>query len=219
MAKRNRGRTKGRFEEGEYFAAIPNEVLESEAYRALPDYAARVLIAIAGNYSGINNGNLSLTREQGRKRGVKSAWHVPAGLDLLMRTGLLKRTREGKNRDGHYLCSLYALAWKDINPTPKAFPEIVVKRPAPRGYAVWTRPDDWEATVKNIRRSMSGEKRTWPADDFSSGPDVRTGTRPDVRNGNGTRRQVREPTPTQTRRHGHPLEVPSHHHDQGNAEG
>jgi hypothetical protein len=161
VSKRDRGRFKGRFEAGEHFGAVPLEVLESNAYNALPDYGARVLLAIAANYRGINNGNLSLTRAEATSRGVKSSWMVSAALELLMVTGLLHQTREGKNSGGHYFCSLYALGWRPINPTPQAYPAITQLRPAPNKWESWERPENWVKYTKELKRSMSGEKRTW----------------------------------------------------------
>jgi hypothetical protein len=45
----------------EPFAQIPLEVLQSEAYRWLPHFAVRVLVALAAKYNGYNNGGLELT--------------------------------------------------------------------------------------------------------------------------------------------------------------
>jgi len=46
---------------GKFFAAIPVEVLTSVACRTLPAYAVRVLLAVAAQYRGNNNGDLALT--------------------------------------------------------------------------------------------------------------------------------------------------------------
>jgi len=70
MAKRKRGRTQGRFEPGETFSAIPTDVRDSDSYKAVPDYAVRVLVELAGEYRGVNNGNLSLTGKEAAARGI-----------------------------------------------------------------------------------------------------------------------------------------------------
>lgn len=157
MSRRSRRiNAKGRFAPGETFAIIPVEVLESQAYAALPDWTARVLVAIAAQYRGRNNGNLSLTREAAATLGVGSSWKVTAGLKLLTLTGLIRRTREGKARHGRGICALYAVAWKHIDPTPQAYPPIEHERPASAAWASWTKPDDWDHIVREAKRSAKG---------------------------------------------------------------
>lgn len=153
---RKRGRHTGRFEPGETFAAIPVEVMRSPAYAALPDYAARVLYAIAGQFRGQNNGNLSLSIQTARELGIRSAWKVQAGLRLLLEVGLIEMTRPGKYSHGRGICALFALTWKKINPTAVAFPPIDNERPAPNTWAGWHRPGDWEAREAQARRAARG---------------------------------------------------------------
>lgn len=160
MKRRRRGRATGRFEPGETFAAVPVEILRSEAYAALPDYAVRVLLAVAGQFRGQNNGNLSMSIRTAREHGIRSAWKVQAGLRLLLEVGLLELTRPGKYSHGKGICALYAMTWRAINVTPNAFPPIDNERPAPNTWASWQRPDDWEALEANARRAAHGTQ-TW----------------------------------------------------------
>jgi hypothetical protein len=159
MASRSRRtRSTGRFAPGETFGAIPSEVLNSVAYRALPDFAVRVLIALAAQYRGVNNGDLSLTREQAASLGVAAGWKVSAGLELLVLTGLVLRTRQGKARHGRGICALYALAWRPIDPTPHAYPPINGRRTAPNGWALWAKPENWSAIERSVRRRAKGSR-------------------------------------------------------------
>lgn len=151
-----RGRATGRFEPGEHFAAIPVDVMESEAFAALPDYAIPVLVALAAQYRGQNNGNLSLTCTQARQLGVHSSWKVRAGLQLVSMVGLVERTRQGKMSHGRGVCALFALTWKPVDPTPQAFPPIEYKRPPGNGWAKWKRPENWRVIEKRIRNMARG---------------------------------------------------------------
>lgn len=159
--KRQRGRHTGRFEAGETFAAVPVEILRSEAYAALPDYAARVLFALAAQFRGRNNGNLSLPIRTAREHGIRSAWKAQAGLRLLLDVGLIEMTRPGKYSHGKGICALYAVTWKAINVTAEAFPAIDHERPAPNTWAKWQRPDDWAARECAARRSAQGASNKW----------------------------------------------------------
>lgn len=159
--KRQRGRHTGRFEPGDTFAAIPVEILRSEAYAALPDYAARVLFALAAQFRGRNNGALSLAVKTGREFGIRSAWKVQAGLRLLLDVGMVEMTRPGKYAHGRGICALYALAWRTINVTPEAFPPIDNERPAPNAWAKWQRADSWAEFEVAVRRGAQGASNKW----------------------------------------------------------
>lgn len=137
---------------------IPCEVLESGAYRVLPDYAVRVLVALASEYRGTNNGNLSLTAKRARALGVPAAWQVTAGLDLLRQVGLVRRTREGKFKHGRGVAALYALEWLPTDPTPQAYPPIIARSNAPNSWARWIKPADWTGLKRAIRRRCKGTR-------------------------------------------------------------
>lgn len=150
-------RARARFAPGEHWAAIPVEVLSSTAYAALPDYATRVLLAVAAGYRGSNNGALSLTQAQAARLGVTQAWKVAAGLQLLVMTGLLEQTRQGKYKYGKPLCGLYALSWKAIDPTDQAFPPIEAARPPQNRWARWVRPAEWNEVEREVRTRLQGK--------------------------------------------------------------
>lgn len=158
MSRRGRAiNAKGRFQAGETFAIIPVDVMTSQAYAALPDWAARVLLALAAQYRGTNNGNLALTRDSAASLGIGSGWKVSAGLKLATITGLIRRTREGKAKHGKGICALYAVAWKQIDPTPQACPPIEYERPASGAWAMWSPPDNWGDVVRSAKRTARGD--------------------------------------------------------------
>ncbi len=154
MARKGRRR-----DPAERYALLPREVLKSDAYAAMPDYAVRVLVAVAGQYCGANNGQLSMTAADARTLGIHSAWKVAAGLRLLLSSGLVELTRPGKYSHGRGISALYALGWRQFDVSPDAFPPIVVAQPAPHAWARWERPADWKDFEKDTRRQARGRAR------------------------------------------------------------
>jgi hypothetical protein len=98
---------------GNHFAAIPVEVLTSDACRTLPNYAVRVLLAIAAQYRGKNNGDLAMTRATARDFGVASQEHLVVSLSALLERGLIQKTRQGGKKP--LGPSLYAVTWQPID--------------------------------------------------------------------------------------------------------
>ena len=98
---------------GKHFAAIPVEVLTSDACRTLPAYTVRVLLAIAARYRGNNNGDLCMTWGTGRDFGIDSKKQLIASLAVLLERGLIAKTRQGGKRP--LGPSLYAITWQPID--------------------------------------------------------------------------------------------------------
>lgn len=98
---------------GKHFAAIPVEVLTSDACRTLPHWARTNLTALAAEYRGNNNGDLSLTWATGRAYGVNSKWQLIDGLALLLERGLIQKTRQGGKKP--LGPTLYAITWQPID--------------------------------------------------------------------------------------------------------
>jgi hypothetical protein len=98
---------------GKHFAAIPVEVLTCDACRTLPNYAIRVLLAIAAQYRGNNNGDLALTWSLALPFGVTCKAHLVKALTMLQERGLIAKTRQGGKRPMGPC--LYALTWQPIN--------------------------------------------------------------------------------------------------------
>jgi hypothetical protein len=98
---------------GNHFAQVPVEVLTSAACCALRNYAFRVLIAIAAQYRGNNNGDLAMTRATARSFGVSSQEHLVKSLARLLECGLIQKTRQGGKKP--LGPSLYAVTWQPID--------------------------------------------------------------------------------------------------------
>jgi hypothetical protein len=111
---RTRARMMGRLGgESERFARIPISVLTCPAVTTLPHAVFRVLVCLASQYWGRNNGALALTERYARPFGFKGRDTLYRALHQLESRNLIICTRRGckiKN-----LFSLYALGWCDIN--------------------------------------------------------------------------------------------------------
>ncbi len=151
-------KAKGRYQAGERFALIPRQILESCAYGALPDWAKTALFALAGQFKGAGNGDISLTWAEARSLGISAQWKLRAGIKLAERVGLCDITRLGGNvAGGEKKPTLYALGWLPIAPSDKyENPPGSLLKPLNR-WATWTRPDDWEAQVARERHKAQAK--------------------------------------------------------------
>lgn len=97
----------------EAFAMIPVQVLTSSACVSLPNYALRVLLALAAQFRGKNNGDLALTWSMAKTFGIVSREHHVNGIALLLEHGLIVKTRQGGKKPMGPC--LYALTWHPID--------------------------------------------------------------------------------------------------------
>ncbi|MFJ4063971.1 MULTISPECIES: hypothetical protein [unclassified Pseudomonas] len=100
--------------------ALPYRLLTHPAFDCLTPKAVTVLIKLARNYNGHNNGDLACTADmlaQGRPMDAKT---LASALEELIQAGLIVRTREyrkGRER-GMARCALYAITWAAIDECP-----------------------------------------------------------------------------------------------------
>lgn len=163
--KRARATGKLGMKQGERYAVLPNDVLESDAYCAQPDWGKVVLTALAARYNGNNNGDLSLPFSEAKRLGVSQQWKLYTGLKLLELAGLVACTRRGHLTKGVKLCSLYAVTWRGISKTDVVFDAGVNASPLPsHAWAKWCKPDDWAKHVKTVKQKVRGgnEKSSHP---------------------------------------------------------
>lgn len=107
---RTLAKTKGR-RAGGTFAAFPHDVLNSAAYVDLRPHAVKLLLDVAAQFRGSNNGDLSAAWGIMRTRGWRSHDTLGRACIELQDHGLIVKTRQG----GRGRCSLYALTWKPID--------------------------------------------------------------------------------------------------------
>ena len=111
MAGRQSARRRGR--SNERFARIPLSVLESEAFTTLHHAAVRVLLILASQYWGGNNGALALTAQYARRFGFYGRDTIYRSLRELETRGLIVCTRRGMKIKNVF--TLYALGWEEID--------------------------------------------------------------------------------------------------------
>lgn len=93
------------------FVMLRHEILDSSAWLRLSAHARCLLIELARQFRGCNNGDLCATFSVMHPRGIGSRGTLHSALRELLASGLIEQTRQGgKNR-----CSLYALTWEAID--------------------------------------------------------------------------------------------------------
>ena len=93
------------------FVALPHAVLKTRKYAALDGWAVKLLVDLCLQYTGRNNGDLSLPWSILRERGWRSKGTVARAERALRDAGFIIRTRKG----GCHKCSLYAVAWHRVD--------------------------------------------------------------------------------------------------------
>ncbi|HIJ22766.1 MAG: hypothetical protein HON68_02695 [Gammaproteobacteria bacterium] len=106
----DRTKMKGR-RSGSSFVAMPHALLNSENFSRLTPAGVKLLMDIASQYKGKNNGDLCTTISVMKERGWKSASTLDERISELLHYGFITKTRQG----GRNQCSLYALTWQPIN--------------------------------------------------------------------------------------------------------
>ena len=141
----------------EGFTGIVHSVFESPAFTALSPHACKLLLELAGQYRGNNNGNLTVAWSVVSKRGWRSRstlWRCKAEL---INAGFVYVTRKGHMPS---TCELLALTWFPLDLSPKFDPEALAcfKAKAYRASTPLAMPAikakrDW--TLPNGGRSMT----------------------------------------------------------------
>ena len=107
---------------GESFTGIVHSVFESPAFAALSPHACKLLLELAGQYRGNNNGNFTVAWSVVSKRGWRSRstlWRCKAEL---INAGFVYVTRKGHMPS---TCELLALTWFALDVSPKFDPEAL----------------------------------------------------------------------------------------------
>jgi hypothetical protein len=99
-------------------AQLPVEVGMSPQFCWLPHFAVRVLITLAGQYRGFNNGALTLSVATAEQWGVSRS-ELYAGLSLLKHVGFIEETVPPRRKSGHGQPARYALSWRKLDESAK----------------------------------------------------------------------------------------------------
>lgn len=120
------------------YAAIEHRVIDSPAYAALTFSARSMLVLLTRQLTKDNNGSLQATYKYLKKFGFSSERTISRNIRELIAAGFIYRTRCGgyqqgasqyavtwlpiKNRQGLYLNSFKACAWRDWQPDENKIP-------------------------------------------------------------------------------------------------
>ena len=129
-----RRKAKGRASSGS-FVSFPHSVLKHPAFATLTTRATKLLIDLATQYRGKNNGDLSMPLSQMRNRGWNSSDQLHKAKNELLERGLILVSRQG----GRNKCSLYAVTWQPIDEC-KGKLDIAPTHIAPHHWKRWIDP-------------------------------------------------------------------------------
>lgn len=110
ISERKRTKLTGRGK-GHTFIQLPHYMLKSSQFRAMGGSALKLLMFLADQYNGKNNGDLSATKDMVEGTGVCAPSKVHTLLLELEAAGFIVKTRHGTKK----LCNLYALTWCSID--------------------------------------------------------------------------------------------------------
>lgn len=94
------------------FTALPEVVLATEKYAGLSAYAVKLLVDIARQYNGRNNGDLQAAYSLMKKCGWRSKGTLAAATKELQQAGFIELTRRGGMNLGP---NLWAMTWEPIH--------------------------------------------------------------------------------------------------------
>lgn len=94
------------------FAGVPHSVLTTATYKNLNPLSKALLLEIAAQYNGSNNGYLSLTRNDLKARGFNSPGSNQKAIEALIDAGFITKTIQGGISSGSKHCSLYGINWQ-----------------------------------------------------------------------------------------------------------
>jgi hypothetical protein len=147
--------------DGQQFVALPMVVLQSPGYRAAGHVARALLVDIALQYSGNNNGRLVACAKYLQPLGWRSNDTIVRARRELLELGLLLETRKGARPNR---AAWYALTWQALDETegldinPKLYRTGDYRNPPPRNDGLVP-----AAGVKAGRTAPSGGVTPSPA--------------------------------------------------------
>lgn len=106
----------------EPFVGIVRSVFESPAFTALSPFACKLLLELAGQYRGDNNGNLTVAWSIVSQRGWRSRTTLYRAKKELIEAGFAYVTRKGHMPS---VCELLALTWFPLDVFNKFDPEAL----------------------------------------------------------------------------------------------
>lgn len=144
MTRRN---NKGRF------AGIPVKVMDSADYKNLSANSKVLLLELAYQYNGKNNGDLACAWTILSKRGFKSEATLHRAKVGLLQLNLITEVRKGVATKGKRLCSLFAVNWHALDEVfyPDGIPKHNLKKTVAPLRSFWHETELSEVEIKNPR--------------------------------------------------------------------
>lgn len=93
------------------FIGLPHYMLNSDAFAKLSPSSVKLIIDIAAQYRGTNNGDLTTAWTIFKNRGWRSKGTLYKAIKEAELAGFILRTRQG----GRNKCNLFAITWKSID--------------------------------------------------------------------------------------------------------
>lgn len=128
--KNQRGGVSGRF------VAVPHAVLDSVSYLQLPTRAVKLLMDIAYQYNGRNNGDLTVAWGFMERRGWSSKDTLSKAVKDLVDADLILKTRTGRFMNPGARCDLYAISWRAIDECAGKDLEVAPTNSPPRKFSL-----------------------------------------------------------------------------------
>jgi hypothetical protein len=98
------------------FVAFPHALLNHPNFLSLSGHATKLLLLIARQYKGRNNGDFQAGWNYAKKHGWKSQDTLHRVKKELLEKGFIAETRKGGFPNK---CSLYGITWLALDPDPK----------------------------------------------------------------------------------------------------
>lgn len=117
-----------------HFTSIPHAVMRDPSYRKLKGNAAKLLLELAFQFRGFNNGNLTTAFGVLKDRGWNSRATIDRAKKELLAADLIRETRAGRFENPGGRCALYALTWQPIHECPGKNLEVGPTAVAPRSF-------------------------------------------------------------------------------------
>lgn len=123
-AERNRRKITGR-QSSDTFVRLPHSMMRHPSFFSLSGAAMKMLLFLASQYNGRNNGDLSATKSMVEAANVCAASKSKELLGQLEEAGFIVQTRHGIKKQ----CHLYAVTWIGIDRCPGKNLEIAAGPP------------------------------------------------------------------------------------------
>ncbi len=117
------------------FAGIPRIVMTHPDYKSLGGNSIRLLLELAYQYRGSNNGDLQACYSLMKDRGFSSKETLSRAIKQLLEKKFIIRTRTGAFLNPGGRCALYALTWQPIDECGGKL-EVAATRTAPRIFSL-----------------------------------------------------------------------------------